>query len=538
MEIFAKLFGSLLALVYHCFDRIVILGHLPLLTRPENIVHFFRDLHQVNTISKEVLRQRTDDYHRWVEAFAQKRHIPMEWAEKGVRKEDYVRPHLRRLEHRNQFGVYFILKSMELGPSFRSALPRFPVDDPHYRILARQRSRYTHYYFYIRDEVLGPIALCVGSFLPFSITYYLNGHHFIERQLQRAGVEFRKDDNAFLWVANAQALQAAADRLSPQIIRQQLDHWTWVVGPKFSQKDRAAINLRRHYSLQQIEYCRNFAFRRNFPIHKLFERSCDLGLFRLTADKLSQVFGFRLHKRIRGKLATVLERIDHGHHVLRACGKNAVLRMYEKFSTFLRLEVLSNNLKDFGLKKSLDNLEAVRQTLATITDHFAGFEAQALDAHVDFPLFQRLALPISWGNTKIPGIKIQDTRMLRLMEVLLHRGTQLGGWRSRQIHQAILSAFQLTPANYTLTQLRYDLRKLKAHALLQRDGHRYAYRLTDKGIRVALMFILFHHRVCGPLANSLFLRQPTQLHTPTTKLQAAYHKADASIQHLIDLLAA
>jgi len=216
MQTFAKLWGSLLTLVYHCFDPILILGHLPLLTRPENIVHFFRDLHQLSTLSKEVLRQRTDDYHRWVEALAQKRHIPMEWAEKGVRKEDYVRPHLRRLERQNQFGVYFILKSMELGPSFRSALPRFPVDDPHYRILARQRSPYTHYYFYIRDEVLGPIALGVGSFLPFSITSYLNGHHFIERELQRAGVGFRKEDNAFLWVADAQALQAAADRLRPQ----------------------------------------------------------------------------------------------------------------------------------------------------------------------------------------------------------------------------------------------------------------------------------------------------------------------------------
>ena len=142
------------------------------------------------------------------------------------------------------------------------------------------------------------------------------------------------------------------------------------MGPKFSQKDREAINLNRHYSLQQVEYCLNFIFRRNFPIHKLFERSCDLALFRLTADKLSQTFGFRLHKRMRGKLATVLERMDHGHHVLPACGKNAVLRMYEKFTTFLRLEVLSNNLKDFGLKKSLDNLETVRHTLATVTDRF------------------------------------------------------------------------------------------------------------------------------------------------------------------------
>ena len=33
METFCKLFGSLLAFVYHCFDRIVIQGYLPLLTR-------------------------------------------------------------------------------------------------------------------------------------------------------------------------------------------------------------------------------------------------------------------------------------------------------------------------------------------------------------------------------------------------------------------------------------------------------------------------------------------------------------------------
>src|SRR5712692_10417312 len=45
------------------------------------------------------------------------------------------------------------------------------------------------------------------------------------------------------------ALQAAADRLSPTIIRQRLEHWTWTVGPKFSSSDRAAINLTRHYSL-------------------------------------------------------------------------------------------------------------------------------------------------------------------------------------------------------------------------------------------------------------------------------------------------
>ena len=35
METFCKLFGSLLVFVYHCFDRIVIQGYLPLLTTAE-----------------------------------------------------------------------------------------------------------------------------------------------------------------------------------------------------------------------------------------------------------------------------------------------------------------------------------------------------------------------------------------------------------------------------------------------------------------------------------------------------------------------
>ncbi len=89
-----------------------------------------------------------------------------------------------------------------------------------------------------------------------------------------------------------------------------------------------------------------------------------------------------------------------------------------------------------------------------------------------------------------------------------------------------------------LTQLRYDLRKLKAHGLVQRDGKRYCYRLTDKGARVALMFVLFHKRVCGPLANSLFDRRPNERYQPNSKIEAAYHKADAAIQHILDELAA
>jgi len=214
------------------------------------------------------------------------------------------------------------------------------------------------------------------------------------------------------------------------------------------------------------------------------------------------------------------------------------VKQYEKFSTFLRNEICSNNLTDFGLKKGLDHLAAVREKFLAITDRFATFQAQCLNVHVEFPLLQRLALPITVGTAKYPGIKIHDTRMIRLMEVLLHGGTRVGGWRAKQIHEAILTAYGLSALRYGLNQLRYDLRKMKAHGLLERDGKRYAYRLTAKVTKVALLFVLFHTQLCGPLANSLFHHLPDPGARPKSKLESAYHKADASIRNVIQLLEA
>src|SRR5215471_10674079 len=380
MELFTRLFGDLLAFVYHCFDRIVIHGYLNGLSRPEQVVYFCRQVLGLTVVDKEVLSQRTRDYQAWVEAYAGNHHIPMEWAKKGVRKEDYVLPALRR----------------------------------------------------------------VASFFPFHTTYWLNGHSFIEQELKRVHIGFRKNDNAFLAVDDVAALQAAADRLSPQIIRKPLDYWTFILGPKFSKRERSQMNLSRFYSMAQIEYCRNFIFKRHFPIHKIFERGCEIGLWRLTANRISEVFGVRRTKKLRGNIATVIEQIEHGHHVFRAYWKNALLRQYEKFSRFLRNELCSNNLRDFGLRKGLDHLDAVREKFQAITDRFANFQAQCLNVHVDFPLLQRIALPITIGSVRYPGIKIHDTRIIRLMEVLLHGGNTVGGWTAKQVHQTILTTFQLS----------------------------------------------------------------------------------------------
>src|SRR5260370_5299477 len=128
METFTKLFGSLLVFVYHCFDRIVINGYLSGLSRPEQVVYFFRDVAGVAVIDKSVLSERTEVYRSWVETYPRDHKLPIEGAEKGVPKKDHVVPALRRMVKNNTYAVYFIFKSIVQGAAFRISDAKFPTN--------------------------------------------------------------------------------------------------------------------------------------------------------------------------------------------------------------------------------------------------------------------------------------------------------------------------------------------------------------------------------------------------------------------------
>jgi hypothetical protein len=202
---------------------------------------------------------------------------------------------------------------------------------------------------------------------------------------------------------------------------------------------------------------------RHFPIHKTFERS-ELGCGGLRRQ-ISEASASASPASCTASSTPPSSRPNTPPHLEPI---EARLRKHEKFATFLRNEVCSNNLADFGLRKGLEHLADVREKFLAVTARFATFQARCLNAHVDFPLLQRLALPITLGSGTYPGIKIHDTRIIRLLQVLLHAGTTVGGWRVPQLHEVIVTSFGLDAQRYRLNQLRYDLRKLRAHGLLQR----------------------------------------------------------------------
>jgi len=542
MQLFIKLFSSWIQFVYHCFDRVVLNGYLDFFRPEAHVVEFFHHVLHEPVITKAVLRRRTADYVRWVEAYAQNHHIPLQWVprDKGkpVRHELVVGAALQQARRAGRLGVYYILQNLEQGRTFRSIQLRHATADPNYRMIRPEYCRYRHYYFYLDDPLLGAMALRIGSFLPFPVSAYINGHEFIARQLKLHHRAYTQQDNAFTAVSDPQALQRAANAFTAKLIRQRLNYWTLVLGPKFSWRERRACKgLGRSWAIQQVEYCWNVVFKRNWPIRHIFERCCELSLYSFSADRIGQIFGHRITRQFKGKLQTVLERIDHGRHVFRAYWKNGFLKQYEKWRTYLRLELVSNHLPDLNLRKGLDALDSIRDHCLAILDRFAANQTRNLNVHGQFDLLARLAKPVRLGKSQIAGIRLDQVRMMRLLEVLLRRGAgSLGGWSTKELRAAILDTFELKPIRYRLSAIRYDLRKLRAHALIERLPHAHRYRLTTKGQKAALLMSLLRKRLYGPLAASAFTHKPAPQPLPTSRIEAAYRKADQAFQTLIDLI--
>jgi hypothetical protein len=537
VERLSELLGEHVQFAYTAWDRIVLNGYLDRLQRPENISHFFREVVGVPAVTPEVLMSRTAPYRSWVNRYAAEHAIPLLAAPKDQRKEDVVAPYYRRFK--GAAGVAAILTSTESGRTFVSYTPRYPPSggDAGYRLLHPARKRFLHYYFYLLDPVLGPMSLRVGTFLPFTLAAFLNGHSFLARELTRLGVRFRQDDNAFLAVDDLAALEAAAERLTPRLIEQRCAYWVRQLAPRFGPAERAAAGLRYRYSVAQIELATDVIFRRSAPLKALFRRAAELGILLGGADRTTHLFGRRITARYGGKLQTVLDRRNEGQPILRSYYGSSFVKQYEKGDRLLRTETCLNNTYDVGIGRRLDNLPALQERMLATNRRYLDAQAEVLASTVDAGALASLARPVRVGARRVPGVKIEDDRVVRLLEVLLHPGTFVADWTSREVHTRLLRRHRLAEAEYRLSQLRYDLGKLRAHGLVERLGTSRRYRLTPRGLKLGVLLVKLRTRLLGPLASLAVDALPRRPGRHPSEVEAAFRRVDAALDHLCATLA-
>lgn len=536
MNRLSELLGSRVQFSYTCWDRIVLNGFLDRLQRPENVVYFFREVVGEPSVTPEVLASRTETYRGWVKRYAAAEVIPVLEAPKGVRKAEVVAPHYRRLG--GDEGVACILTSMEQGRTFVSYTPRAepPSGDPTYRYIQACRKRFLHYYCYVLDPIMGPMSLRIGTYLPFTVTCYLNGHAFVARELTRQGVAFKQEDNAILAVADLPALEAAAARLSPRLLEERCKYWVRQLAPSFSPEEQAAWPLRYRYSVAQIELATDVIFTRATPLRAMFQRATELGILVGGADRISHLFGKRITQRYKGRLETVLTHRNEGRPTLRAYYQTSFVKQYEKGDRLLRTETCLNDTRHLGIKRSLEHLPELRDRLLATNTRYLDAQADLIASTVDAGDLAALTRPVLVGKRRVPGLKLEDDRVIRLLDVLLLPGTFVADWTAREVHTRLLARHRLAEPDYRLTQLRYDLGKLRAHGLVERVGKTRRYRLTVRGLKLGVLLVKLRTRLLGPLASLAAETAPRRPTRNPDSVEAAFRQVDRALDQLCEAL--
>jgi len=136
------------------------------------------------------------------------------------------------------------------------------------------------------------------------------------------------------------------------------------------------------------------------------------------------------------------------------------------------------------------------------------------------------------GQRRVPGLKLHDDRVIRLLETLLQPGGFVRNWTSRELHSRVVASHRLAGDEYRLSQLRYDLSKLRAKGLVERFGKTRRYCLTPIGLKLGVLLVNLRLRLLGPLAS--LIQQPITNAAPRSSnlVDAAYREVDTALDHL------
>jgi hypothetical protein len=483
---------------YRCFDRILLNGLIQPFQQPERVVGFFNTYRQLYPVTRYTLRNIADEFQRWVKERAAKRNIPILDAPDG-RRDEFVDPYFERAK---PDSIVVILKAREPA-RIMIAIGDKLTNRWHLQIANRWVVQYN---FYINDGNWGRMFIRMCPYLPFSARICLNQHHWLANRLRESGIRFEKLANAFLKCAAPDRLQALANSLVARDLLSCGQKWLAQLTPFFSAREREEAGCRHRLFFSQVEFCDNLVFRRRSALDNLGERLLDANRTIGQPKKITMIFGRRITKHCRGKLQTEIEDMDLPNPVIRTHYGNGFIKQYVRDHLMLRTESASNNVKDYGVNKSVENLPVLREKLSAINDNYLNVQQDILETFIDRGQLRRLAEPtITSSGKRIPGLKLDHPRQLALMHALVRFAHIAAGntFTTAELHPAVIEALGCPAEHYTLASLRYDLSKLRAKGLVAKLPNSRRYQFLPHGYSICLVFLKLFERVYAPLTAGL-----------------------------------
>ena len=392
-------------------------------------------------------------------------------------------------------GLIAIFKTLEMAQSFdlyRNAKMKKLELTPRVR-------RSLHYYCYLQDPVFGFMHARIQTWFPFRIQVGLNGREWLARQMDAAGLNYRRRDNCFVWIEDIEAAQRLMDLHLKTDWPKTLNRFAQMLNP-VHRHIFGSFNVDYYWSVYQSEWATDLAFAQAKELAKLYPAFVRHGIESFSSLDVMRFLGHRLRQStFEGEIVSGFKGRAEGVRLKHWVNSNSV-KIYDKQGSVLRVETTVNNPRVFKvwrrseagtkddfrwrpLRKGVADLHRLAKVSQSSNARYLEALA-AVDTSTPLgELIRPVTRPVTFKGRRVRGLRPWSDEDLALFKAVGRGEFALNGFRNRDLQPHLFTAPAKDDAEHRRHSAKISrlLRLLRAHQLIRKIAHTHRYQITQKG---------------------------------------------------------
>jgi hypothetical protein len=356
-----------------------------------------------------------------------------------------------------------------------------------------------HHYLYWIDPAFGWMHVRLQTWAPYEIQVYVNGRTWLARQMDQAGLGYRRSDNKITQVNDFGAVSALCESFA---------HTDW---PSFLERQAALVNpllpdIERvgfpgyWWVIDQCEYASDILFTERAALETIRGDLVTAAVTALGAADVLHFLGRKPHPAFAGEVTINSKKRPEGCRVRFRLKANAV-KFYDHANVF-RVETTINNPREFKVLRSPEDGTDQEPRWCPMTKGVANFWRYAEVAHAAngrllntlarvpltgeaTPELDALCRPGTATGTRVAAFNPIHPDTANLFAAVLSGDFTINGFRNRDLQGKLYPAAAKDAAETKRRTHRTSrlIAKLRGHGLITRVKDSRLYRLTARGLK-------------------------------------------------------
>lgn len=359
-------------------------------------------------------------------------------------------------------------------------------------------------YHYFDDPEFGFGHVRLQSWAPFNVFICLNGRHWLERQLQKQGIAYRKAENGFPWIEDIPAAQSLLEQQLQTNWAALLNRLTFGTCPALAEV-MSPLRPEYYWSADNTEWATDILFHRQEDLDRLYPSLVHHALRVSDSRSVMKYLGrYGGRGRLPKEVISDFRRRYEGVRIKHWVNHNSV-KMYNKSGSILRIETTINHTREFKgfrhpeddggrpaswqrMRKGICDLHRRCELSDRSNERYGDMLAAAQVEETLQEVVSPTCNQVKKQGKSYRGLNPWHKEDYRLLTFLAKGEHTLHGFRNKDLRSWLYSASnRMVPSE----QKRYSgrttrrIKLLRIHGLVKKVAKENRYILTAKGQKFA-----------------------------------------------------